>query len=99
MGRRRRHHYRQEQLFAELLAFAHGVARESARRRRKRRSRRGHPRLRRVLRGVGLILLFTFVVIPALLAGAVFFGPFGMASLLAAPLLLIAAWAAIVRWM
>ncbi len=99
MSRPRRDHRRQEQFFAELLTFAHGVALESARRRRHRRRRNGHPRLRRVLRGIGLILLCTFVVIPALLAGAVFFGPFGMASLLAAPLLLIAAWAAILRWM
>lgn len=99
MSRQRRHHYRQEQLFAELLAFAHGVATESARRRRHRRRRNGHARLRRVLRGIGLLLLCTFVLIPALLAGAVFLGPFGVASLLAGPLLLIAAWAAILRWM
>jgi hypothetical protein len=99
MSRHRRDHRRQEQFFAELLAFAHGVAAESARRRRHRRHRHGHPRLRRVLRGIGLIVLFTFVVIPGFLASLVFFGPFGMASLLAAPLLLLAAWGAILRWM
>lgn len=99
MSRHRRNRHRQEQLFAELITFAHGVALESARWRRRRHPRRRHERVRRVLRGVGWIFVFTFVIVPGLLASLISFGPFGVASLLAAPLLLLAAWAAILRWM
>lgn len=88
-----------ERFIQDALAFAHTFAIESAHRRRRRRRHRHHPRVRRVLRGIGLMLLFTFVIIPTMLGAGVFFAPIGWASLLAAPLLLVAGWALIVRWM
>jgi hypothetical protein len=99
-GRHRHEHgYGHERFIQDALAIAHSFAMESAQRRRRRRRRHGHPRLRRVLRGVGLIALFTFVVVPTMLGVGVFFAPIGWASLLAAPILLVAGWLFIVRWM
>jgi hypothetical protein len=101
MQRQRHRHdqgYGHERFIQDALALAHTLAIESARRRRRRR-RHGHPRLRRVLRGVGLMLLFAFVVIPTMIGVGVFFAPIGWASLLAAPLLLVAGWGFILRWM
>jgi hypothetical protein len=90
--------YGHERFIEDALALAHTFAIESAQRRRRRR-KHSHRRVHRVLRGVGLILLFTFVIIPTMLGAGVFFAPIGWASLLAAPLLLVAGWALILRWM
>jgi hypothetical protein len=54
--------------------------------------------VRRVLRGIALLVVFTFVVIPTLVAGGFFFGPHGFVGLLLAPLFLVIAWTVILRW-
>jgi hypothetical protein len=72
---------------------------ESDRRRRhRRRHRHGPRRVRRVLRGIALLVVLTFVVVPTLVTGAFFLGPYGFVGLLAAPLLLVITWAVVLRW-
>lgn len=80
--------------------LAERFAIESARRRRRRRRFRAgsHPRVRRVLFGLGFAALFTFVLVPTFLVGGFFMGAYGLIGLLAAPLVLVLGWALIARW-
>jgi hypothetical protein len=88
-----------DRFFVEALAVAQRFAIESDRRRRhRRRHRHRHRRVGRVLRGIALLVVLTFVVVPTLVAGGFFFGPYGLVGLLAAPLLLVITWAVVLRW-
>jgi hypothetical protein len=88
-----------DRFFEDALALAQRFAIESARRtRHRRRHAHGHRRVRRVLRGIALLAVFTFVVVPTLVMAGFFVGPYGFVGLLAAPLVLVIAWALILRW-
>jgi hypothetical protein len=88
-----------DRFFEDALALAQRFAIESARRRRyRRRHAHGQRRVRRVLRGIALISVFTFVLLPTLVAALFFVSPYGFVGLLAAPLVLVVAWALILRW-
>lgn len=67
-------------------------ARLIARYRRKRR------RFVRIVRAILGIVLSTFVIIPAMIAGGLLLGPSGYEGLFLAPLVLFATWAAILYW-
>jgi hypothetical protein len=88
-----------DRFFEDALALAQRFALESAQRQRRhhRRRRHGHPRVARVLRRVALLLLFTLLMVPALIAGAFMFAPYGFLALLAAPFLLVLTWVVVLR--
>lgn len=56
-------------------------------------------RIKRIIKGIVMLLAAPFVVVPAVIAGGLIFGSHGFEGLILAPPALIAAWAAIVYWM
>ncbi|MET0386713.1 MAG: hypothetical protein ABW321_12180, partial [Polyangiales bacterium] len=65
---------------------------------RRRRRRRRPSRAGRVVKGVLLGVFTTFVIIPAMIAAGFLFGPRGVEGLIAAPIILLIAWASIMYW-
>lgn len=75
----------------EIIRVLSQEGHRHARRRRKRNKRRA----RRVLLGVLLMVVATFVIVPAMIAAGFLLGPRGVEGLIAAPILLFVTWAAI----
>jgi len=66
---------------------------------RTRRRRKRHQRTwNRALKAVLAMIIVTFVIIPTMIAAGFLFGPRGVEGLIAAPLLLLTSWGAILYW-
>jgi len=63
--------------------------------RRARRRKRKRERKKKILRAIALMMIVTFVVIPAMIAGGFLFGPRGVEGLIAAPVVLLLSWLSI----
>lgn len=83
-----------ERILVEGIELVRRLANDNhplARRRRKRRQER----FKRILRGVIIGVVATFVIVPGMIAAGFLFGPRGVEGLIAAPLVLSLMWATI----
>ena len=86
-----------ERIIVEAVDLVRRLASDNhplARRRRERRKLR----VKRILRGVIVASIATFVVIPTLIAAGFLLGPRGVEGLIAAPILIVAIWSAAMAW-
>ena|SRR5687768_14663924 len=82
------------ELATEVLRQRLNQGTQLAKRKRKRQRRM----LQRMLKGFVAIMVVTFVIVPVMIASGFLFGPRGTEGLLAAPLVLFAAWAIVLYW-
>jgi len=82
------------ELATELLRQRLNQGTQLAKRKRKRQRRI----LKRVLKGGLIMMVITFVIIPAMIASGFLFGPNGTEGLIAAPAVLLTAWAIVLYW-
>jgi hypothetical protein len=84
-----------ERFVIEAVELFRRLASEGDQLARRRRRRR---RVRRVLRGILLLVIANLVLIPALVGGGFWLGRHWFFALIAAPIVLISSWSAILYW-
>lgn len=84
-----------ERFLIEAVDLVRRLANEGDHLARRRRRRR---RCRRALRGILLLVVATFVIVPALVGAGFWLGRHWAFALLAAPIVLISSWSAILYW-
>lgn len=84
-----------ERFLIEAVELVRKLASEGDHLARRRRRRR---RVRRVLRGVLLLVIATFVLVPLLVGAGFWLGRHWAFALIAAPVVLISSWSAILYW-
>jgi hypothetical protein len=83
-----------ERIIIETVELVRRLANDGhplARRRRERRKQR----IKRIIRGAIMLVVATFVIVPAMIAAGFLFGPRGVEGLIAAPLILTLVWSII----